>query len=78
MQPQSMTTGTSVATPPLIHFVLLTKAITVELYEPKTYDEAIVDAYYKMKWQLAMEEEVQVLTIRSEADMSFVANKYTK
>ena len=37
---------------------LLTKAMSPEPYEPKTYEDAMKDAFYKMEWQLAMDTEV--------------------
>ena len=40
---------------------LLAKANASEPFEPRTYKEAMADAYHKMIWELAMQDEVQSL-----------------
>ena len=42
---------------------LLAKANRSESYEPQRYKEAIANAYRKMQWELAMQEEVDFLVI---------------
>ena len=42
---------------------LLAKANPSKPYEPRTYKEAMADSYRKMFWQIAMEEEIDSLSV---------------